>query len=222
MQKIHTIDILRVLGFRLSGLFAAVTLPLLLVAILFSGPLLLAYYHQTGTLRRPIVSLNNPIAIRNLIAAPITEELCFRSGLISFLLASHVSPSRALWLSPAPFALSHVHHVVDLIAHQGWHPADALARCLFQVMYTTIFGWLAAFFLLRTGHYTALVITHSFCNYMGFPDFCAVANHPRSRQLILAFLGGILGFIVLLKPLTRPMLYGFEENSFGYLDFFPI
>ncbi|KAH7622799.1 putative CAAX prenyl protease 2 [Nannochloris sp. 'desiccata'] len=214
---IRAADILRIMGFRFSGLLAAITLPLFLVAILFSGPLLLAWYHQT-LLRRVT---NTPVAIRNLIAAPITEELCFRSGLISFLLASHVSPSRALWLSPLPFALSHVHHVVDLIVHQGWHPADATARCLFQAVYTTIFGWLAAFFLLRTGHYAALVVTHSFCNYMGFPDFGAVANHPRSKELIVAFLGGILGFIVLLKPLTSPSLYGFPSTeSSGYVIFF--
>lgn len=77
------------------------------------------------------------------------------------------------------------------------------------------------FFLLRTGHYAALVVTHSFCNYMGFPDFGAVANHPRSKELIVAFLGGILGFIVLLKPLTSPSLYGFPSTeSSGYVIFF--
>ncbi|KAG7671415.1 hypothetical protein KSW81_003553 [Nannochloris sp. 'desiccata'] len=83
---IRAADILRIMGFRFSGLLAAITLPLFLVAILFSGPLLLAWYHQT-LLRRVT---NTPVAIRNLIAAPITEELCFRSGLISFLLASHL------------------------------------------------------------------------------------------------------------------------------------
>ena len=176
----------------------------------------MAWYHQT--LSRPFP--NTSIAIRNLIAAPITEELCFRSGLISFLLAYHVSPSRALWLSPLPFALSHIHHVVDLVVHQGWHPADALARCLFQVVYTTCFGWLAAFFLLRTGHYVSLVLTHSFCNYMGFPDFGAIASHTRSRQITAAFVVGIIGFIVLLKPLTSPRLYGFDADSGGYLDYF--
>jgi prenyl protein peptidase len=208
---------LHVLGFRLSGLLAATTLPLLLVAILFSGPLLLAWYHKT--LCRTLT--NTPIAIRNLLAAPITEEMCFRSGLVSFLLASNVSPSRTLWLSPLPFALSHVHHVIDLVIHQGWHPVDAIARCLFQVVYTTIFGWLAAFFLLQTGHYAALVITHSFCNYMGFPDFGAIANHPRLRQLKFAFIGGILGFVLLLKPLTSPSLYGFSTSKpTSYLDFF--
>jgi len=42
-------------------------------------------------------------------------------------------------------------------------------RVVFQAFYTTIFGWLGNFLLLRTGTIGAPIVAHVFCNYMGFP-----------------------------------------------------
>lgn len=123
------------MGFRAPGLAAAAALPLALLALLFAGPLL--YAVRTGTLVRRGL-LRTPAGLRNLVAAPLTEELCFRAGLISFLLASGVSPARALWLSPLVFGAAHVHHVYDLVKHQGWAVADAAAAATVQVGYTTV------------------------------------------------------------------------------------
>ena len=38
-----------------------------------------------------------------------------------------------------------------------------------QFGYTTVFGWYAAFLLLRTGNLWGVVAVHSFCNWMGLP-----------------------------------------------------
>ena len=177
----------------------------------------MSYYDST--LKKPY--FRSPIGVRNLIVGPLTEELSFRSGLISFFLLSGVSTSRTLWLSPLLFAVAHVHHMVDSIVHQGLHPADALAICLLQVGFTTIFGWFAAFLFLRTGHYAAVVVAHSFCNYLGCPDFSTILSdsHPKAAQLKIALFSGIVGFVVLLMPLTRSELYGFE-NGARYVDLY--
>lgn len=161
------------------------------------------------------------IGVRNLIAAPLTEELCFRSGLISYLLASGMSPNKALWLSPLPFALAHVHHVIDLVVHQNCHPVRAVVICLVQVGYTSVFGWFTAFLLLRTGHFAGLVLTHAFCNYMGFPRFGAIGKHPRAAAVGASFIGGIAAFVWLLFPLTEPNLYGFRAGT-SYLNLFEL
>jgi prenyl protein peptidase len=123
------------MGFRAPGLLAAAVFPLALVALLFAGPLLYAFYTDTLI---PQDLLHSPIGLRNLVAAPITEELCFRAGLLSYLLASGVSPSRALWLSPLTFGLAHVHHVYDLVKYQGWAVSNAAVAATFQVAYTTV------------------------------------------------------------------------------------
>ena len=53
----------------------------------------------------------------------------------------------------------------------------------FQSTYTTIFGMYSAFLFVRTGHIAAPVVAHGFCNFMGFPDFNELLNHPpRTRD----------------------------------------
>ena len=58
-----------------------------------------------------------------------------------------------------------------------------LHNSLFQSTYTTIFGMYSAFLFVRTGHIAAPVVAHGFCNFMGFPDFNELLNHPpRTRD----------------------------------------
>lgn len=83
-------------------------------------------------------------------------------------------------------------------------PAQQVA---FQFLYTTIFGWYATFLLLRTGHWVAAVVAHTFCNLMGFPDFGGAAGHRRRWLLAAAFALGIAGFAAGLESLSRPALY---------------
>ena len=45
---------------------------------------------------------------------------------------------------------------------------------LFQFTYTTIFGMYSALLFVRTGHFAAPFIVHSYCNFMGFPDLSEV------------------------------------------------
>lgn len=39
----------------------------------------------------------------------------------------------------------------------------------FQLLYTSLFGFFAAFVFLRTGNLFAAIAAHTFCNFMGLP-----------------------------------------------------
>ena len=50
---------------------------------------------------------------------------------------------------------------------------------MFQLSYTTLFGWFASYLFVRTGSIVPPLLSHMFCNYMGiyFPS-TAVRRHP--------------------------------------------
>lgn len=213
------LDILPLLGIRKYGLLPAIVFPLLLTTSLFLGPLVMQYYDTNSLI--PTIPYNPLVGVRNLLVAPFTEELFFRSGLISYLLASGISPSTSLWVSPFLFGFAHLHHMYDLVVHQGWSWKHAVLRCAFQFGYTLVFGWFASFILLRTGHFVSLFLVHSFCNLMGFPRFTHISRHSKSKVITLAFVGGILSFLCMLHPLTRPSMYFSVDTSslYHYYEF---
>jgi len=208
IQDVRTTDLLRILGFRLDGLLPAIFIPPLLTGVLFAGPLLMDYLDNNPMTKKLKCSA---VVFRNLVAAPITEELCFRSGLVSFWVVRGVSITRTLLLSPLLFGLAHVHHAVDLVKNQKWPLIHAFLACLFQFSYTVIFGWYAAFLFLRTGHIASVVTVHCFCNFMGFPPLRAIPSHPHKKILIITYLIGIAAFALLLFPLSNPRLYGLDD-----------
>jgi hypothetical protein len=58
---------------------------------------------------------------------------------------------------------------------------------VFQLFYTTVFGWLSAFVFLRTGHVISVFLMHWFCNHMGFPrlDILLEHKHRNSKSHLL-------------------------------------
>ncbi len=195
------------LGLHGKGLLPALTLPLVLTALFFAGPLYMLVLDWRGGTQPASRIPAGPAALRNLVAAPITEEFTFRSCLISFLLARGVAPWACVFLSPLAFGAAHLHHLHDLVKFQGWPLRQACLAVLFQLGYTTVFGWYAAFLLLRTGSLPAVVLVHAFCNFMGFPPLQAISQYPHPRRVMMAFLAGVAGFVLLLRRLTSPALY---------------
>ena len=61
--------------------------------------------------------------------------------------------------------------------------------------------------MLRTGLVAGPLLAHTFCNFMGLPDFGAALH---SRAIGAAFVLGLGGFIVLvtLDAVYRPPLFG--------------
>jgi len=80
---------------------------------------------------------------------------------------------------------------------------------VFQFIYTTIFGAYSAFLFVRTGHFIAPMLCHSFCNMMGFPNFAGLSEFaPRERMICaISFVAGLVLWGVLLYPLTNPQYY---------------
>ena len=102
---------------------------------------------------------------------------------------------------------AHIHHVWEKYVKERYPLKLVVLGTLFQAFYTTLFGGLSSWLFLRTGHLTSAVVSHSFCNVMGFPDFEAAVNHERRLSICVTFLVGLVMFIILANPMTEPSLY---------------
>ncbi|KAI8910642.1 CAAX protease self-immunity-domain-containing protein [Powellomyces hirtus] len=218
------VSIFHILSLRTNGLPAAIVLPLILTAVLFAGPLTVEWMSLTplslgGGLRKAISVghrikryMQDIIVWRNYVVGPVTEEFVFRGCMLPLFHAAGISSVTSIFTLPLFFGLAHLHHAYDNYKRMGgdreafWNAAISAA---FQFCYTTLFGWFATFLLVRTGHLIAPVVSHMFCNVMGFPDVHAINDHPRHRRkpLIASYFVGMLLFARALFPATDPTLY---------------
>lgn len=138
------------------------------------------------------------IFLRNLVAAPITEELVFRGLLVPLLAIGYASvrddagvriysPLSIMLRCPLWFALAHVHHLIERV-RLGEKLSFILIGTLLQITYTSIFGAIAAGFLMRTGNIYAPIASHMFCNYWGLPDISFMFPPAKNRVSDLAFM----------------------------------
>ncbi|KAK9239117.1 CAAX protease self-immunity-domain-containing protein [Lipomyces kononenkoae] len=181
---------------------------LLITAILFIGPLADKIVFSKGWkyLRADIeVALTGWIGLRNYIIGPLTEEFVFRACIVSVELASGMSPSKAIFLSPLYFGLAHLHHAYEVYLVQPDALVLALLSSLFQFAFTTVFGWYATFLFLRTGSFWQPFIAHAFCNTMGVPKFGAKLDGPEwfTYAYNVLLVGGAAAFAAWLFPLTK-------------------
>jgi prenyl protein peptidase len=135
------------------------------------------------------------MVLRNIIIAPITEEIVYRSVLAPALhlalvssqhtlrgaaissssgsaigsAAATYSPWMVVWVNPLWFGLAHMHHLIEKI-HSGWPVKNALISTAVQLTYTSIFGCIATLLLLRTGSIYTSILSHCICNSVGLPD----------------------------------------------------
>lgn len=131
------------------------------------------------------------IHIRNLLFAPVSEELVFRSLIVAVMVSSYVTQREAssdaltetsfdvvaegrVWslcvLVPGWFALAHIHHLLEKIIVQKQSLAPALIGTAVQLTYTSIFGAIATYLYLRSACIVAPIVSHMICNYVGLPD----------------------------------------------------
>lgn len=176
------------------------------------------YWHDNGL----------PIFLRNLVAAPITEELVFRSLLVPILTIAYAaakdpvtgehlySPYSIMIRCPLWFAMAHVHHFIEKIS-SGEKVTFAVLGTLLQMTYTSIFGYIAAAFLMRTGNVYAPITSHMYCNYWGLPNIDFMFPPSKNRPSDLSFLYpyryfllaahalGLLLFAVIFAAATEPL-----------------
>lgn len=203
----------------------AILQPLLLVCILYLGPLYQNIFVQqslsplSSVWSELVTSLSSSIGYRNYVAGPITEELLFRSTIIPVHLLSPLarSPKKLVFLTPLYFGIAHVHHFYEFrLSHPDTALTPALLRTVLQFGYTTVFGWFASFVYLRTGNLYAVFIVHTFCNYMGLPRLW---GKVRSRPSIRPYRATQLGPILRGKDDTeREPLSGGKDSGRGALS----
>ena len=144
-------------------------------------------------------------AIRNLVVAPIGEELIFRACMVAPMLVGGVSAGGCVWKAPLWFGFAHVHHFLERVRN-GTPINEAALGTVFQLTYTTIFGAFATYVLLQTSSLPAAILVHTFCNFMGFPDFvswwASTESHlyPWRKSIGTTYVIGIAGFILLWGP----------------------
>lgn len=184
----------------------SVARPLLLVMLLFSGPLLEAGIELAmdgaNAIRRSVVKCTKePLTTaRALVVAPVCEEWVFRCNTMPLFLAAGAGVGAAIVLSAATFGLAHVHHVLEL-RRLGKTWRAALMQVGFQLTYTTAFGCMAAGLLYASGSALGAILMHAFCNFMGAPmlPWLRDPRHGLHRYrvgMLLVYALGLVGFCV--------------------------
>ncbi|XKL62167.1 hypothetical protein PGB90_002000 [Kerria lacca] len=199
------------LGIRLPGLWQAIIYPLFLTVILFLGPICFQIANGSCTMYIDkdywYSNIMDLIWIRNYIVAPLSEELTYRACMIPLLLQCF-HQLLIIFICPFFFGTAHFNHLLENLK-AGYEFKKSLIITSFQFLYTTVFGAYSTFLFLRTGHLTAPLVAHIFCNHMGFPDLSTLLFYTGMRKyaLIFCFLLGFVAWCLLLVPITEPTLY---------------
>mmetsp|Transcript_23771 Transcript_23771/g.34032 ORF Transcript_23771/g.34032 Transcript_23771/m.34032 type:complete len:274 (-) Transcript_23771:380-1201(-) len=244
-------DIFPLLGFKIQGIFDVIVRTATLMTIFYIGPLLtnaimvhkmrsyditnngillfrndkkLSYYQIIKSSCTSYWYEIGPLIIfRNIIFAPLSEELVFRSILIPSLYialiqqdptCSHHSSLlwTVIWISPLWFGFAHIHHLIEKLSH-GIPLSMAFFSTTIQFTYTTFFGFIATILFMRTGSILSSLLSHMICNVIGLPDLSFYTSQSGFmssllpyRYLLLALHAlGLIGFGYLLFPLTEEL-----------------
>jgi len=202
------LSLAELLGLRCAYFMTACINCLLLTATLFLGPLAQHGFVVLQGESKLFFSVEGGFRVltRNLILAPITEELVFRACLVRLWVSASLSLKTIIFCSPFCFALAHTHHFIEHVRRTK-SKKQALLQVLFQVFYTSLFGMYSNFLLIRTGSLIAVILAHTFCNHQGFPDiaFLFSSHEPlyeHRKWLGGVYLFGIAAFGWLAGPLT--------------------
>ncbi|KAG5642986.1 hypothetical protein DXG03_001802 [Asterophora parasitica] len=167
--------------------------PHLVTPVLFIGPLYAMFLRQELPLQAHWSFHEDVISkflswqgIRNYLLGPITEEVVFRACVIAVYHMSGASTKRMIFLGPLSFGLAHVHHAWDTFNRYGRNASAAkraIIMSLFQLSYTTLFGFHCSYLFLRTGSIYPPITAHIFCNIMGLPGFIGDVKDFPSRRI---------------------------------------
>jgi len=170
-------------------------LPLVSYMVLFIGPLAqIALLPGSSSLN---IGFGFWVDVRNLFVAPVTEELVFRTFTVATT-AGMFSVDFIIYILPALFGFAHIHHAFMRVRRKECSPKRAFLEATFQTIYTTFFGALMMKVLFRTSNTLAVILIHSWCNLLGFPQVGALRDdyYNKERRLLTAmtYLIGILLF----------------------------
>ncbi|KAJ1726971.1 CAAX prenyl protease [Coemansia biformis] len=204
--------VLALLGLDVRAALPSTIVSLVLVGLLFLGPLVLdnldGVFAWDSLKRVPQSLWSQPECMRNYVVGPATEELVFRSAVVALWTAAGISTELCVLVSPVIFGVAHVHRAVSRYVSENIPLGSVVLSTVLQLAYTTVFGWIAAALFVRTHSVVGPIAAHVFCNVQGLPDPSRIANHPQYKYPIwLAFVAGLAGFLVLFEPMTRPGVF---------------
>jgi hypothetical protein len=160
-------------NFNLIDLFVTIIQTLLLM----SGSIY--HHHINGDHMTRSRSLGKLQLVRNLVIAPITEEIVFRSVFSKILIFFEFSYLNASVIAPILFMLAHSHH----------YYGHRLEEVLVDIGHTCLFGWISFYFLKRS--LVDSIVAHSICNLIGLPG-----EISSPRLFILAFAFFLVSIVV--------------------------
>ncbi|CAH2059102.1 unnamed protein product [Thlaspi arvense] len=166
--------VLGVFGIRTDHLWQGMLYPLLLTSLIYAGSLvsnmllLLESWRENGGGGSSLDYIKSFVQTAP-AWAPLTEELVFRACMIPLLLCAGFRIYSAIFLCPILFSLAHLNHFREMYIRHNRSYIKALLVVGLQLGYTVVFGSYASFLFIRTGHLTAPLLAHIFCNYMGLP-----------------------------------------------------
>ena len=206
-------ELYHVLGIKLDGIIPAILYPVVLVTVLYCGVWIhsiMALAADKGVLKAYINAslkqFNFHVALRNYVMAPFVEEFVFRACMLP-ILTSSMGMKIGVLVCPLFFGVAHVHHLTEWYRWRQTPFSEALLITIVQLCYTSLFGLYSAFLFVRTGHLISPVVSHMYCNIMGLPDVNAIAESKYSVVLWIIYVCSLVGFFILLVPLTEPSLY---------------
>lgn len=195
----------RILGLRFN--LRNVLSSLALTCMLFAGPLFEYFVADGGltSVHRDVAStISSWVGIRNFVAGPMSEEFVFRSCIIPLHVFAGLPIGRIVLLTPLYFGLAHVHHIYERCISRSGDFVSASLISLVQFIYTTIFGWFAAYLFIRTGSVWSAFFVHSFCNSMGLPRVTGRVNGSLLYSFVYytLLIGGALAFAANIESWT--------------------
>ncbi|EGC39626.1 hypothetical protein DICPUDRAFT_147553 [Dictyostelium purpureum] len=175
--------------------------PLFLTIILFFGPVVMALTDEDDDTFKIYFNFES---LRDYIVGPLVEEVVFRSVICPILFFAGFKIRPIIILSPFLFGFAHMHHMFPL---NNKKLLVTLIKTIIQICFTSLFGMFSAFLFFRTGNILSCFIVHAFCNIMGLPNFGGISYHKYKQVIGICFIIGLLGFAVLVLPLTNPEYY---------------
>lgn len=130
------------------------------------------------------------------IYGPFLEEMLYRGILFNTFHLSGFSSVKSGLVSSMMFGISHLRHFFDFDYHKG-----KLPMILFQVIYTTLFGFYTTYAYSYSGSVIAPIILHMSCNILQLPrlNYLNDENAKKYKTIFTsAYIFGILGFIFLV------------------------
>jgi len=201
---------LKTMGITINNAIIGTVMGLLLVLIIYFGPLVVMYMQKELLLQND--NYKNIqftlIEIRNVIVGPISEEFIFRSCMVSACYMANFSNAFMIFVLPLFFGIAHVHHAYEQYSlHKNEENIiiQIVLSIVLQFSYTNVFGWFSTYLLLRTGNILSSIFAHVLCNIFSFPDVNSllVAKGKTKVIYIICYFIGLIAFTISMIYVTK-------------------